>query len=54
MDTVYQVKKNGKVVCCGNMKQCLLFLFNTEDTDRTVQEVMLEDTCIEPVPAGSK
>lgn len=52
--TQYQVVKQGRIVCTGNLRQCMMWLFNTEDLSRTAMEVTLEDTYIEPVKGGGK
>ena len=48
-NTLYQVTHKGRPVCTGNMKQCLLYLFNSYDMNKTMRELKQDEICIEPV-----
>ena len=48
MQTQYVVKKQGRVVATGDLKQCLLYLFNTNAPETTMREIEQDGICIEP------
>ena len=52
-NTQYFVYKRGRVVCSGNLKQCLLYLFNTEEPLRTMRELETDGIRIEPAPEAN-
>ena len=51
-NTQYQVKHQGRIVATGNMKQCLLYLFNAFPQNTTMREIEQDGICIEPVEKG--
>jgi hypothetical protein len=48
LSSVYQVVQAGKIVACGNLPQCWLYLANAYGKDMTVEEMAERETFIEP------
>ena len=48
-DTLYQVSKGGRAICTGNLKQCVLWLFNVIPLETTIGELRDNVICIEPL-----
>lgn len=48
-NALYQVSHNGRAICTGNLKQCLLYLMNSIPQDKTVREIVDDEICIEPL-----
>lgn len=51
-ETQYKVMKKGRAVYTGSLKRCVIFLFNTENPDKTMAELSLDEISIEPVEGG--
>ncbi len=52
MNTIYVVKKDGKIVASGTLQQCVIFVLNVAERDVTVKELEARNIIIEPAPEG--
>lgn len=52
MNTIYIVRKNGKIITSGTLQQCVIFVLNVAERDVTVKELESRNIVIEPAPQG--
>lgn len=46
--TLYQVVQSGRVMACGSLRQCWMYLVNAYGESMTAYEMSEREICIEP------